>query len=90
MSVDTTEDQGQDQGPGEPTTPAADPVLALGPPAAPGPIEQVVGLGGDVIPVPSGVWFAATDDNGNLLRDADGVVIRVRSPHRPPRRPGVA
>lgn len=50
-------------------------------------VTGVLGLGGDTIAVPSGVWFAETDGNGGLLRDAGGNVVRTRSPHRPPRSP---
>ena len=50
-------------------------------------VTGVLGLGGEAIAVPSGVWFAETDGQGNLLRDGDGNVVRTRSPHRPPRSP---
>lgn len=48
---------------------------------------EVVGLGGQPAKAPSGVWFAQVEPDGSLSRDPQGRPVRVRSPHRPPRRP---
>ena len=47
----------------------------------------MLGLGGDPIDTPTGVWYAAVDDRGELLTDADGRVVRVRPPSSRPRTP---
>lgn len=49
--------------------------------------KPVLGLGGDPINTPTGIWYAAVDDRGQLLTDADGRVVRVRPPVQEPRTP---
>lgn len=49
--------------------------------------KPVVGLKGDAIAVPRGIWYAAVDDQGNPLTDAEGRVVRVHPPSTRPRIP---
>lgn len=39
---------------------------------------QVVGLQGDVIAAPHGVWLAAVNPDGELVRTDQGFLVRVR------------
>lgn len=49
--------------------------------------KPVVGLNGEPISTPQGVWYAAVGEDGQLARDDAGRLIRVRPPSSRPRIP---